>query len=106
MKLALLKLNPPPEKRKETLEILHSLQGPLRAHKDCLDSVIYEAHDGNREIMYMELWQDPDALNRHIQSDMFLRILAVMDIAAEAPEISFIDLAEANGMDLIKTLRA
>ena len=106
MKLALLKLNPSPEKRKETLEILHSLQGPLRAQKDCRDCIIYEDHDGSGEILYMELWEDPEALNRYIQSDIFLRILAVIDIADEAPEIFFTELADTNGMDLIRKLRA
>ena len=105
MVIALLKINPRPETRKDVLEILRFLRGPLGARQDCLACEIYEAHDSEGEILYLEQWRSMEALSRHIQSSLYMRVLTAMELAARAPEICFHEVADSRGMDLIEALR-
>jgi quinol monooxygenase YgiN len=103
MIIALLKMNPEQGKRQEVVAIFRSLGGPLRVRQDCLACEVYEALEG--EILYLEQWRSAEALHRHIQSALYMRILTAMELAAEAPEIHFHEVAGSKGMELIEALR-
>ncbi|MCK6621879.1 MAG: antibiotic biosynthesis monooxygenase [Calditrichaceae bacterium] len=105
MLIVLLKINPRPGKRQDTLDILRSLQLPLQVRQDCLACEVYETREGKGEILYLEQWRNKEALSRHIQSTLYLRILTAMELAAEAPEICFHEVADSRGMDLIEEIR-
>lgn len=102
----MLKINPLPAERQEALDILRSLRGPLQVRQDCLSCEIYEAYESEGEILYVEQWRSPEALQRHIQSALYMRILTAMELAAKAPEIWFHEVAESKGMELIEALRS
>jgi quinol monooxygenase YgiN len=50
----------------------------------------------------VEQWESKGDLERHIQSSLYRRILAAMEFASEAPEISFHEVSKSTGMDLIE----
>lgn len=106
MIIALLKMNPQPEKRQEVLDIIRSFRELLRVRQDCRACEVYEAEGGAGEILYLEQWRSEDALFRHLQSPLYMRILEAMELAVEAPEISFYGVSEITGMELIEKLRA
>jgi len=106
MLIVLLKINPLPGKRRDTLEIFRSLRGLLQVRQDCLGCEVYEAHNGDGEILYLEQWRSPEALSRHIQSPLYMRILTAMELAAKAPEIWFHEVAGSKGMEFIEALRS
>jgi len=105
MLIVLLKIKPRAGKRKETLEILCSLRERLEGRQDCLACEVYEAYQGEGKILYLEQWRSAEALNSHIQSPLYLRILTAMELAAKEPEICFHEVAGSRGMDLIEALR-
>lgn len=105
MLIVLLKIIPRPGKRKEALEILRSLRGRLEARQDCLACEVYEAYDSEGEILYLEEWRSAEALNRHIQSPLYMRIFTAMELAAKTPEICFHEVAGSKEMELIEALR-
>src|SRR3990170_5983384 len=105
MIFSMLKIMPLPDKRQQIIEVLQSVQREVLLMHDCLLSEIYQTIDDRSIIFYLEQWQCKKVLHRHIESDLFMRVLTVMELAAEAPEISFSEVTEVRSMDLISALR-
>jgi quinol monooxygenase YgiN len=105
MIIATLKIKPVPEKRQEVLSLLRFMQGPTLVKPGCLACEISETHGDDPVIQYVEQWQTQEGLSRHIQSDLFVRVLTAMELAREEPEIRFYEVAEARGLEFIEALR-
>ncbi len=56
--------------------------------------------------MYMERWDSELELHRHIQSDLYARILAAAELSCTPPEFNFHYVNTSRGMDLIEALRS
>lgn len=105
MILAIIKIVPLINKRKELLGILISIKGRTMASSGCLSCSIYEEHGDNQAIVYFEQWQSLEALHRHIRSDLYLWLLEAMELSRETPVVFFMNTENASGMELIKELR-
>jgi len=101
----MLKIRPLPGKRRELLTILASMQEQLLIRHDCIVSEIYEPFGGEDEVFYLEQWRTKESLYRHIESDLYRRVLMAMELASESPQISFPELTNVKGMELIVALR-
>jgi len=106
MIIASVRIIPLTGKRVEILEILRHVQALLRASVGCLSSYIYEECDDDQAILYLEEWRSTDELHRHIESREYLEIMAAMELASEAPQIRFDEVACSQSMELIEALRA
>jgi quinol monooxygenase YgiN len=104
--ISTLRLIPAPERRRETIEVLRSVQGPTQAQPDCLDCRIYEEENSGRAILYYERWQTEAGLHQHVRSDLYRRLLATLELSSRPPEIRFDSVAASAGMELIEGLRA
>src|SRR3972149_6294384 len=106
MILSMLKIKSLPGKKQEVIEILKSIQKELSMMHDCLGSEIYQGAEPESNIFFLEQWQKKEALYRYIESDLYMRVLTVMELAAESPEVNFPEVTDAGGgMDLISELR-
>jgi len=101
----MIKIVPSPDKRKALLDILIPMKGPTLALPGCLSCSIYEEHGDKGAIVYVEQWKSPEALHRHIRSNLYLWLLQAMELSSEKPEIFFTNVENDNGMELIKELR-
>ncbi|HSB51526.1 MAG TPA: antibiotic biosynthesis monooxygenase [Dissulfurispiraceae bacterium] len=106
MILSFVKMNAVPSKRQSIIDILRSVEGQTRAKPGCSSCAVYEAPDQRRTILYVEQWESGEQLSRHIRSTLYLRVLAAMELANEPPEISFHEVTETKGIELIEHLRA
>ncbi len=105
MTIASLRIIPLPGKREEILGILRHVEGSMRASPGCVVCAICEGCGDDPVILYIEQWRSEAELHRHIQSQLYLQILAAMDLASEPPEINFYQVANSQGMELIEALR-
>jgi quinol monooxygenase YgiN len=55
--------------------------------------------------MLMVEWESQEALEQHIQSDEFRKILEVMELAGRTPEIRFCTISDSAGFELVEALR-
>jgi len=55
--------------------------------------------------MLWEVWTSRKELEKHVRSDNYRRLLAVMDISVSRPDICFITMGETEGMEYITRLR-
>ena len=105
MVICFLKIVPLSGKREAIFEILGSVMDLTRGRPGCLGCASYEEHSDQRSVLYVEQWESKEHLNRHIQSNLYNRVFCAMDLASQAPEISFHDVSETTGMDMIEALR-
>jgi len=99
-----LRIVPPAEKREEALRILRSLLGPTRVARGCISCRFYEDGEDPNALSYVEEWQTEQDLERHIRSGDYRKVLAVMDLACEPPELKFYKASETFGIEYVARL--
>ncbi len=105
MFLSFAKINPLPGKQQVVLDILRSVIGQTRVKSGCIDCAVYTNQGEGQTILYLEQWQSQEPLDRHIQSELYFRVLSAMELADEPPEIYFHEVSETRGFEYIKVLR-
>lgn len=96
-----------PEKRKaEVLKTLRSLLGPTSAQAGCAGCWIYRDALDDAIYLYVEEWGSREQLERHIRSDLYRRLLALMEIAVEEPEVRYDTISERQGFELAEAIRS
>jgi quinol monooxygenase YgiN len=103
--LSLIRIVPIPEKREKILEMLVSVARQAKLIHGCTGGTVCEERDNGNAILYLERWGAREALQRHVQSDIYIRVLHAMDLASEPPEISFYEISGEKGLELIRELR-
>jgi quinol monooxygenase YgiN len=105
MYITILKLSISASSKKEAIEIFLSLRESLSSKQGCAGCGVYESVEVPDQLFYIEQWTTRNALYRHIQSDLYRRILNIMDLASETPEICFHETVQIGAMELIQDLR-
>jgi quinol monooxygenase YgiN len=89
----------------KVLEILQSIQGHISAQPGCLSCEIYTEVGLGCTILFSEHWENEAALNEHICSGIYLRVLSAAEFSCKAPEIRFYRVSDTQDMALIRQLR-
>ena len=105
MFLSLVRIVPIPEKRDRILEMLVSVARQARLIHGCTGCTVCEESGNGKAILYLERWASREALQRHVRSGLYIRVLHAMDLAAEPPEVSFFEISGEKGWNLIQELR-
>jgi quinol monooxygenase YgiN len=106
MIISTLSIKVPSSKKKEIINTFDYFVGPVSVQPGCLSVKLYsEVNTNNGKLLLVEIWNSQTNLNRHIRSDEFRKILAIMDIAKEHPEIKFHTISSTEGFDLVERLR-
>lgn len=95
----------PPERREQAMEVLRSLMGPIRAAEGCLGCSGCQDLEDSAWITLDSLWATEADLTSHIRSSDYLRILALMELSSQHPQVRFSTTSETAGMDLIERVR-
>jgi quinol monooxygenase YgiN len=106
MILGTLRILPPPGRRVEVLQILRSIQGPVAAQPGCGSCRIYEEEGPEAAIVLLEQWESKAALEAHLRSDAYRRILGALELSSAPPEVRFDSVTESEGMELIERIRS
>ena len=102
---ATLRIHVTSERRNEVLKILRLLIGPISVLPDCVGCRLYQDAEDKNILTFQQEWTSSEALERHIRSDHYLKILAVMELATEPPEVEFVTASHTAGMEYIEKLR-
>jgi quinol monooxygenase YgiN len=96
---------PSSKRHPEVLEILQSVVGPAESQPGCLSCHIYEEDGPDQATILCGHWKTSAALQEHILSDLYLRVLAACDLSNQPPEFCFHQVSKTQGMDLVHKLR-
>jgi len=105
MVVGTLRIVPSSDRRPEVLEVLRSIEGPVRAQPGCAGFHIYEEHDADRAVVLVERWESAFALEAHIRSEAYRRILGAIELCGHPPEVYFDHVSVTEGIELIERTR-
>jgi quinol monooxygenase YgiN len=100
-----VRILPPANRRDEVLELLHSIQGPVMAQKGCAACHIYEEHAPEDAVVLVEQWDSAEALDEHLRSEAYRRILVALELSGSPPEVRFDHVTATEGIELVERSR-
>jgi quinol monooxygenase YgiN len=105
MIVSTLKIVVPARKREEALEVLRMYLGPVCYQAGCISCQCFQELDKENNIIMIEKWLSQAYLDRHLRSKEYKKILTLMDISSELPEIEFHTVWNSAGMELLEKNR-
>jgi quinol monooxygenase YgiN len=75
--------------------LLAGCRGCWLSEDDCFDN----------QIRYAEQWETEEALQNHIRSELYRRVLGAMELSQSKPDVSFYYATEKKGFELIEAVR-
>jgi quinol monooxygenase YgiN len=104
MILALLEMYPQPGKRKDIIDIFQSGQGQILVKPGCLSCELLAGIQEDK-LVYIEKWESYKEFSRHLGSVDYFRILNALEFASRPPNISFFEIRDEKGMEVIEQIR-
>lgn len=108
MYISVIKIYPPPGCEKAVIDILDTLKGPVDANTDSLGcTVALEGDEGSegKAVCYTERWRTREALDGHLRSPLYGRLLEAMECSCKAPEVEFYEATDVGGLELVEKAR-
>ena len=105
MLVVILRIKVASRHRSEIVNLIQPIIGPTEARPGCLFSRLYCETDDDDSLVLLQKWQSQEDADKFIKSNHFKRVLAAMDLASQAPEISFNTISSEAGMEAIEKLR-
>jgi quinol monooxygenase YgiN len=93
-----------PERRIDLLETMIGMLEPSRVERGCLSFRLYEDVENRNAFVLLEEWATQADLERHISKDNQRRLLTLMDLLSEQPELRYNTVSHTAGMDLIENV--
>jgi quinol monooxygenase YgiN len=95
----------PQEARAEGIRALRAFVAPLYVRPDCAGCSLLQDLQEEGAFLLVERWRSVEGLQRHLRSDPFRKLLAVMDMAERAPEFRLERVEWVEGIDLLALIR-
>ncbi|MHB8882808.1 MAG: putative quinol monooxygenase [Thermodesulfovibrionales bacterium] len=102
MILTTLRMVVRPERRHDLIETMRGMLEPARVERGCLSYCFYEDVEDRNTFILVEEWKTQKDLESHIRTDNQRRLLALMDLMSEQPELRFNTVSQTAGMELIE----
>ncbi len=94
-----------PECVDDVIVALRSVVGPSLANRTCSECRVLRDEADEGFVVFYERWLSFAAFERHVRSDLYLRVLAAIDMAAEPPKVRIECMEHTWDLDLVKELR-
>ena len=102
---ASLRIVAPAGKRDEIVRTFRSLLEPTEVKHGCLGCRFYQDVADENALTYVEEWQTQEDLERHLRSDQYRKLLALIDLSTAPPELRFHTISETSGIEYLATVR-
>ena len=94
-----------PRHTTEMIRTLRSLMLPLQAASGFVSCGLYLEADRPEAICYVEEWRTSEDLDQQIRSSHYTRLLALMEKAAEPPELRLNWVTDVKGLEYLESVR-
>ena len=91
-----------PERRRDLLAAMRGMLEPARVKRGCLSYRLYEDVEDRNTFFLVEEWKAQKDLESYIRTDNYRRLLVLMDLLSEQPELQFNTVSHTAGMELIE----
>lgn len=93
------------EKLKSVLEIANAHSGQTQVQSGCMSARFYRGIDDPNSFLLIEEWMSKADLDRHLRSEYYRNILALIEMSREMPEMKFNTISSTTGMEGLKATR-
>mgnify|MGYP002399388266 CR=1 FL=1 len=105
MILAVIRIYPRPGLEHSIVEVLESLKGPMAALTGCLGCSVAVETGGHGAVCYLEQWGTREALDQHLRSPLYGRVLEAMECSSLPPVVEFFEVEGVGGLELVEKVR-
>jgi len=81
---------------------LNTVVGPARSISGCISFRIYSDKDDSDVVLLLSQWRSEEDLNKYIRTSDFRRILAMMETASKAPDLTVQHISWTKGLDYVR----
>lgn len=101
----LLRLKVIPENQDKAVEIINFILERIQVESGCVSCHFYQDTSSNGVFLLLQEWETRADLERHICSEEFYHILALIELASEPPEIRINTISKEEGLETIESVR-
>lgn len=101
-----IRMTVPVEKRKEVLQTIKAILGPIRLERGCVRCNCYVDVEDERILFVEEEWKTKEDLENHLRSDCFSVMNGAMRLLRSEPDIRFNTISSTAGAETITAARA
>ena len=105
MIIGTVRILPPPDRHAAVLEILRSVQEPVRAQPGCAACDILDERGPEEAVVLLERWETSETLEAHLRSEAYMRILGAIELSGSQPDIRFEHVSASEGLELVERMR-
>ena len=77
----------------------------MRAQPGCIACDIYEEQGPEPALVLVERWESQAALEVHLRSEIYRRILGAIELSGGPPEVRFDYVSATEGLELVERSR-
>jgi quinol monooxygenase YgiN len=103
---ATIKMTVPAGKRKEVLQTVKAILGPIRREQGCISCNCYMDVEDEGIFFFKEEWMTREDLDNHLKTDRFAVLIGAMSLLNSEPEIRFDTVESMAGAEHIKAAHA
>jgi quinol monooxygenase YgiN len=86
-------------------DALESLVGPIQAQPGCLGCEVMTSWRSPTGLSLIARWETQNDLIQHLQSDIYKRLLLLMELSSVPPVLEFLNVVEIRGLELVEAAR-
>lgn len=91
----------PEGKRDEIINVLLYLKGPTEIAPGCRACRILQDAENADVLTYLVQWDSEQAIEEHLRSERFRRLLPYIEMSVEPPEVSFSTIDQIRGIEFL-----
>jgi len=95
----------PDGKKDEFTRALASLIGPIQVQQGCLSCRVFRSWPDEDTLHVEARWTGQNDLIAHLQSEVYKRLLLLVELGGGPPILEFFTVVECRGLDLVETAR-
>ena len=104
MEIITLKFQIAPEIYTTVLKNINAIIAPTVVQPGCLDCYVYRGVEDKTTLLFIERWDNVEQMRRHIKSEDFKVILAMMELSQIKPEFCIQTISDTKGIDELSEL--
>jgi quinol monooxygenase YgiN len=102
---ATIRMTIPAKRRDGALEILTSVAERSRYEPGCIACRVYQDVEVESVIVLQQFWESREDMEKHLRSEEFRKVLLVVEMSLEPPEIRFDEISASTGVETIEKAR-
>ena len=99
----LVRLVASPGRMADVVEALRAVMRPAQQARSCSFAGVYVSANDSRRVVYVEDWDDAGELRGQFGTERFHRLLELLEMAADRPDVEFRIVADTYGLEYISS---